>query len=537
MILTGFIRRLLRDTGGQVLLFAAVMVVAIIAFLLAIPNGTQATTQKVRAQTAADVGAFSGSVWLARTLNLNANMNIGIRSVHMWMVVLTMGEALGQALYKDTHDSTVHVMGQQLTLALLGSSDPLTAHSIEYPGAIGKLDTTAQWLRTLQDDITGSFVDLAAALGSEEAGRGVGAYPASQAAGGRVLVRTNDTIPLLAENDSGNALLFADLNQLGANLENVPTGDDNVGDAHGTIIVSPTTWDVWAYYTDSSRWYHARQVLQRMYTKCVIQELYNTVNGATDTVIEYRQHPGNWQKAYIQGDSWGHWLYYSGEPAGQHTPWIWPNGVGKSPYKNSPPWQFVSGHPSDNRYKRDTVWQADLHISKSDTLASWVYTWPDTGALLDSSLIWLRDSGDVVESSMVHITAIYTGAESTVGHKGGIVPPREVNPAREFQTVAYVWRQGASNSPYGLGAPMGGSLFPRGGVAPKSPLFTVSQSVPYLARDNPTQYERFFAPAWDSKLTPLDSAGVLVINSDTEYGGHSRNSFDLEELRKNALLP
>ena len=76
-------RRLFRDTSGQVLLFGAVLVLAILAFLLAMPNATRVTTQKVRAQTSADVGAFTGSVWLARALNLTSNMNIGIRSVYV----------------------------------------------------------------------------------------------------------------------------------------------------------------------------------------------------------------------------------------------------------------------------------------------------------------------------------------------------------------------------------------------------------------------------------------------------------------------
>src|SRR5437763_550380 len=112
MRLTRLAGRLLHDTSGQILLFAAVMGVAILAFLLAVPNGTQVTTQKVRTQTSADVGAFTGSIWLSRSLNLTASMNIGIRSVHMWMVVLTMGEALAQALYKDTRDSSVNALGQ-----------------------------------------------------------------------------------------------------------------------------------------------------------------------------------------------------------------------------------------------------------------------------------------------------------------------------------------------------------------------------------------------------------------------------------------
>ena len=528
--------RLVRDTGGQVLLFGVVLVVAVLAFLLAVPNGTQATTQKVRAQTAADVGAFSGSVWLARSLNLNANLNIGIRSVYTWMTVLTTGEALAQALYSDTVHNSVQTLAKDLTMALLGTDDPVTAHDAEYPAAITKLDETALWLRDLQDDISGSFVDLAATLGSEEAGRNAGAYPASDAAGGRVLVRTNDLTPLLAESDSGDALLYADLAQLGTRLEHIPTDDSNITDAHGTIIISPTTWDVWAYYTDSSRWYRVRQVLVRMYQKCVVQTFYNTETHVYDSAAEYRLQPGDWLNAYIQGDSWGHWVLRCNE-TGPHTPFTWPNGDTLPPYKN-PVWQFVEGHPSDNRYKRDTVFEADLHIAKDESLGYWVYDRPDTGGLLDSSLIWVRDSGDLVDTSSVEIAGIYVGAESTVGHKGDRVRPRRVNPEREFQTVAYVWRHGASGSPYGLGAVLGGKLFPRSEVAPLSPLFTVAKSLPYLAGASPTEYDRFFVPAWDVRLAPMDSAGVLVITSDTAYPRHSGSSFNnLDDLRKYVLLP
>ncbi|MBM3332889.1 hypothetical protein FJY68_13750 [candidate division WOR-3 bacterium] len=532
-----FTSRIFRDEKGQVLLFSIVLALAIIAFLLVVPNATRVTTQKVRAQTAADVGSFTGSIWLSRSLNLNANMNIGIRSIHMWMVVLTMGEALAQALYKDTSHASVREMGEGLTLALLGTSDPVTAHSVEYPGAIQQLDAAALWLRSLQDDISASFSDLAAALGSEEASRTVGSYPATQTAGGRVLVRTNDTIPLLAEDDSGDALIFADLAQLGSSLEHIPTGDSNITDAHGLIIVSPTTWDVWAYYTDSSRWYRVRQVLKRMYQKTIIQVFYNTVTGVYDTAAEYRQKPGKWMNAYLQGDSWGHWVVSCNESV-PHTPFIWPNGVGNEPYKNSPPWIFISGHPSDNRYKRDTVWQADLHIPKNDTLGQWIYTYPDSGNLLDSSFIWIRDSGDVVDTSTIRITGVYVGAESTIGHKGGKVRPRRVNPDREFHTVAYAWRQEGSTAPYGMGAKIGGKLFPRSKVAPASPLFTVGQSQPYLGRTNPAAYDYFFTPAWDARLVAMDSAGVHVILGDTAYPGRSRSSFNnLDELRRHVLLP
>ena len=525
-------RRLLRDTSGQYLLFGAVLVIAILAFLLVIPNGTQVTTQKMRAQTAADAGAFTGSVWLARSLNLNANMNIGIRSVYTWMTVLTMGEALAKALYSDSLDPSVRAMGQGITTALFGSSNPVTVGSVEYPGSIQKLDTAAQWLYNLQDDIGANFSSVAATLGGEEASRNSGAYPASQAAGGWAIVRTNDTVPLLVASTTGDSLMYAYLNQFPAALQTIPTLDTNIGPATGQIIISPTTHDVWAYYGDSSQWYDVRQVLHRMYQKCVIQTWHNTSNNAYDTMIEYRQHPGGWQNTYMKGDSLAHWLWQCNEPGHVHTP-IVQIGVGKY----APPWQFIEGHPSNNRYKRDTVW-TKKHMAKKPYINQWIYNYPNTGPLLDQSKPFVNDSGDVVESSMVVCTGFYTGNESTVGYKGPKVRPRQVNPNRKFHTASYVWRQGGSSSPYGLGAPIGGTLFPRSAVAATSPLFTVARAEPYAGTSSPTAYQNFFTPAWDVRLTPMDSTGVQEICSDTAYGSHTHNSFNnLQDLRKYALLP
>jgi len=85
---------------------------------------------------------------------------------------------------------------------------------------------------------------------------------------------------------------------------------------------------------------------------------------------------------------------------------------------------------------------------------------------------------------------------------------------------------------------VGGSLFPRGAVAAASPLLSVARSEPFMPMSTASGYEYYFTPAWDVKLTPLDSIGVVEITSDTAYAAHSRSSFDnLEDLRKHVLLP
>jgi hypothetical protein len=535
MGVTRFGRRLLRNDDGQVLLFGAIVILLLFVFMLAIPNGTRVVTQKVRAQTAADAGAFTGSIWLARALNLNANLNIGMRSVYTWMTVLTVSEALAQAFQSDSHDVSVRAMGQEITLALFGSSDPVSTSYTEYAAAIEKLDSTTQWLYALQGDIAESFHDVAATLGTEEACRNAGAYPPSQTAGGWALVRTNDTLPMLVEDDSGDALMYGDLLQLGPALESIPTNDSNIGPATGQVVIDPNTWDVWAYYGDSSNWCDVRQRRKRFYKKAVIQVFQNKSTGVIDTGIQYSGPGGGEYTSYVQGDSWATWIISCGE-GGSHTPWIWPNGKPNPPYKNTAAWTLLKCQPTNNKYKMDTCWVAHLRVRKGTVAFGYwnVGKWEPGDSLLPG----ITEGGFEVESSFAYPSDFYTGAESTVGHKGPKVRPRRVNPDREFHKVSYVWRQGASTAPYGLGPPMGGSLFPRSKVAAPSPMLTVARSVPYLNKDNPTAYDYFFARAWDVKLTPLDSAGVLEITSDTAYSSHSQNSFDnLEDLRKYVLLP
>jgi hypothetical protein len=524
--------RFFRDTSGQVLLFGAVLVLAILAFLLAMPNATRVTTQKVRAQTSADVGAFSGSIWLARSLNLTSSLNIGIRSVYTWMTVLTVGEAMAQALQADSHDVSVRTIGQGITSALFGSSNPVTVSYTEYPAAIAKLDTTAQWLYTLQGDLATSFSSVAATLGSQEASRNMGVYPSTQTAGGYAIVRTNDSVPLLVANTVGDSMLYADLLRLGPALDTIPTMDPNIGPATGRIIIDPTTWEIRAYYGDSSNWCDVRQRLKRFYKKAVIQEFRNKSTGVIDSAIQYSGPGGGTYTSYVQGDSWAKWILRCQE-SGTHTPFIWPNGEPNSPYKNTAAWTLVKCSPTNNKYKMDTCWVKRLRVLKSSVAYSYwnVGKW-EPG---DSILPGVTDSGFEVESSFAYPTDFYTGAESTVGHKGARVRPRRVNPERAFHTVSYVWQRGASSSPYGMSPPLGRTLFPRNAVAPASPLFAVAQAVPFLP-GGVTDF--FFEPGWDVRLTALDSVGVADITSDTAFASHTQGSFDnLEDLRKYVLLP
>jgi hypothetical protein len=196
---------------------------------------------------------------------------------------------------------------------------------------------------------------------------------------------------------------------------------------------------------------------------------------------------------------------------------------------NTTDWTLNGTHPGNNRYKTDTVWTHRHMAKRLDTAGMRNY-------IPTAESIYMAQHGDDRSSYYWIPTGFYTGAESTVPIKGARVRPSRVNPAREFHTVSYVWRSGASTSPYGLGPPMGGTLFPRS-VAAQSPMMSVARSVPFLPTSSATAYGYFFAPAWDVKLTPFDSLGIVEITGDTAYGTHTRNSFALQDLRKHVLLP
>lgn len=531
-----FIRRLLRDTSGQVLLFGAVLVVAILAFLLMIPNGTQVTTQKVRAQTAADVGAFSGSVWLARSLNLNANLNVGIKSVYTWATVLTMGSALAQAMFSDTcvDDVGVPEMGQALVTALFGTADPPTDVTYdEYPAALSSLNSTALWLAELQDDIAINFHEVAATLGTDEANSNLGVSAPSEAAGGWVLVRSNDstdTASLLGGGAQGDSLMYTDLRLMADNLESLPTGNENIGPAVGTIVIDRDSMDIYAYYGYTSEWWQVQYFMH--YTMFWIGQVFRDT-GVTPPVIDtqyaYFQDPGRppfqnflqaytWPDARRDRDSWAPWSPYN-------------PGVGR----RNPPgsYQYLERiEGGNNKYKIDTVWWVPNNLPKwYDT--SWYLPGGDSVVIPDSD--WVHDSTHFVRD-------YFKGADSTELHTFGKVSPRRPNPDREYHSVSYVWKQwSTAGEPYGPGVALGGTLFPRSKVAARSPLFTVARSVPYLAISAPNAHDYYFTPGWDVRITPFDSIGVQEIMSDTAAGGyavHTRGAFNhLEKLRKYVLLP
>ncbi len=530
------VRGLVRDDNGQVLLYGAVIAVVLLIFLLVIPNSTHVMTQKVRSQTAADAGAYTGSVWLARGLNLNASLNVGVKSMYTWMTVLTMASALAQALYSDTHDLSVRQMGQGITQALFDNSDPVYVANNVYPQAIQKLAETMQWLGTMQDDIARTFPMVAQTAGGQEACRNAsGGDPASQNPGGATLVSTGDTLPTEV-NGAGDSLVYFHLLQLAAALDTIPTNDPNIGPATGVILVDPNNLEIRAYYGDSSEWCTVRQVLKRLYKKPVVQTFRHNYTNVIDSGIEYFQSSGGSRYvSYLQGDSWARYVLVCNE-GGPHTPFIWPNGRPTPPYKNTAMWTLLNCHPGDARYKIDTVWIENYVVRRSDpAYGRWnVGRWQPG----DSILPGVSDSGFEVESSYAYPTDFYTGAESTRGNQGTRVRPRRLSPDADLFTVSFVWRLGdTSQSPFGPAPRLGRAVLPRERVAAPCPMLSVAQARPYLALASPTEEDYFFSPNWEVRLVPIDSAGVYQITSDPRYEANRLSAINLEDLLKYVLLP
>jgi hypothetical protein len=533
MLVTRLGRKLLRDTRGQVMLFGIILMVALLAFMLLIPNGTQVATQKMRAQTAADAGAYTGSVWLARSLNLSANMNIGVRSVHTWMTVLTMGAALASALNTDSFDVSVRQLGSDIAYALFNNYDPVAVAYSVYPVSIESLSVTEQWLQELQDDVAVSLPVVGQEIAAAEARRTAsGGNPASENPGAEVLILTNsidtltgDTISMLVETPTGDSLLYSDLIEVAASLESIPTMDENIGPATGLIFVDTATMDISAYYGTRSQWLSLKQIVTGLF---VVRQWYDPTAKFPAPGIAPES-----TKKFFHEHKPTQWMPYVGYSAtGQLTKWIDPQfkamgwyAYGRQGYATPKPGDSIVAHIRHWKLATDPTWAADTGLSPACTI-------PELMPYIDSGMeiIWSGPDSPFE-------TDFYVGAESTDGHLGSKVRPRRLNPDREFHAVSYVWRTGADTSPRGPGPRYGGGLFNRGGVPAPMPMVTVARSVPFLAINSPTEEDYFFSPNWDVRLTLLDEAALQDIATGEAYAKLGIDSLNLEELRKYVLLP
>jgi hypothetical protein len=323
---------------------------------------------------------------------------------------------------------------------------------------------------------------------------------------------------LLVADDTGDSLLYASMLRLEPALDTIPINDTTIGAATGTIAVDPSDLETKAYYSVSSTMYDVKQVINRKY-KYAVRQIYWLERTSScydaDTATAYFDTKNQLYNQYLSGSKW---IKTPTAPHGYY--WIIYNKTGLT-----------------NKWGRDTVVRGK-HVCRTPS-SKWNYHPYTSGKGICPDAQPHLATGDSIDSSMTYAsTDVYVGAESTTGILGPTVRLRRVNPNREFHTVSYVWRQEASTSPYGLGAVLGGALFPRSAVAAPSPMVTLARSEPFVAVSTPSASDLYFTPSWDVRLTPMDSAGLSEICSDTGFGGHTHGSFDnLEDLRKYALLP
>ena len=532
-----FARRLLHDTDGQVLLLGVILLAALLAFMLVIPNGTKATTQKMRTQTAADAGAFTGSIWLARALNLSANMNVGIKSMYTWMTVLTAAEALALAL--DSLAGT-RALACNMTSALFLNNDPRYAGVNVYPQSIRMLDTTAKWLYDLQTDIAGSFPVVAQTMGSSEARRDAsGGNASSQNPGGMVLARTQDSLSLVASH-SGDSLVYSALMQLGAALgsgmPNPLPDTTNVRKPTASVTIDSATYEIKARYKLPSRWSTLAQKDSffiypppLVYMKKRVTQFCDSASKEDTAFKEWLWPFGDWQ-AYRNGTNWIHdWL--------DRRYWSLVKCTDTTIILHVPDQVFFDSTFTMRKFT-DMTDTAKWHRDSSHYWGPPYY--PSPGDSLSPRAQYLVDMGYSVIVQQSYFTFSWdttTAAESTRGNQGTRLRPRRLNPGRKLYAVSYVWRLAGTVSPLGMGAAVGGALFPRSRVAAPCPMLAVARAEPFLAGSQQTTAGYFFTPGWDVRLTPLDSAGVQDICSDTAYTSHSLTSLNLQNLRKYVLLP
>lgn len=72
------IRKLNRDEGGQSLVFVALVLLVLVAFMAVVVNVGHQVNTKIEIQNTADAAAVSGAAWLARGYNLVAGLNQGM---------------------------------------------------------------------------------------------------------------------------------------------------------------------------------------------------------------------------------------------------------------------------------------------------------------------------------------------------------------------------------------------------------------------------------------------------------------------------
>jgi hypothetical protein len=523
--------RLYRDTDGQVVFFVVLVMLALLAFMMTIPNVTHVTVEKMRAQTSADAGAFTASIWLARALNLIAVLNIGIRSMYMWMIVLTAAIALAVLLFSLAEvpfvGQALAAIGIMISSVFFWNPDPHTASIDSYPKSIQALANTAKWLYNLQSDIARNFPWVALTMGTTQACYNVsGGNPLSLNPGGVALVKPSDSIPLVPDE---NNLMLSTLSGLAGQLSSgVPeTGVPDVSDPSGGINVDPNTFEMKSQYTISRPLWG--QVIQDF--RC--DSGYKHLHQEYDSIkLPSRREFGD-RTFSMPEESRTFQQYWSGNS------WIRPQ------YRNGA-WRLVSP-PQVTKMPRDTEVKTVAQFTDMKSEQAWFH---------DSSLYWspplypvagkavlpaaqtLISYGYVETNSYFKFTMMYetTATESTKGEQGEKVLPRRLDPDADLHSESFVWRLGQGGGGLGLNPAIAQRIFPASRVGAPYPLLAVARAEPYLDKDNIKDEDYYFAPDWDAKIAPFNPTSADEDSSDQRYRDNHLDEIDLDRLLEYVLL-
>ncbi len=232
-------KEIYEDKSGQILVFVLSILFVLVLFWLLLPNVSAVTVLKMRAQTAADAGAYTGSVWLARGLNLITCFNIGIRHMYMWILSLTIICAIVLTLVAISgFFSPAFGIAQVICLAL-GWGDPNNALAA-YREDVKNLYKSAQWLSEREEDIARIFPILAVIDGSRIATINMGGFRGIGSQGGFCIIlpmaQRREPLSIQLKEDKGALLQFLS-DYAGALSGEGPNFGENFGEGRGGVSI------------------------------------------------------------------------------------------------------------------------------------------------------------------------------------------------------------------------------------------------------------------------------------------------------------
>jgi hypothetical protein len=534
----GRLLRRLREFGGrqdgQVMLFVILIMVALLAFMLSIPNVTYVTTAKMRAQTAADSGAYTASIWLARALNLIAILNVGIKWMYIWIMIQTMlmavlalldvlvfsGIGTTIAVAISTGIQFIFFAGTFYTPGFpppLGSGPAAIKQAPRYKDQVKALKANARWFYGMQTDIATTFPGLAIIMGTAEAKKNMGGDFVQWDRGGFALVLPNGAgeIPLVPD----KSIFLKTLEQYSKLFEDGPSLGEEAGDESNSFtfnddlsIEAKASTDRWDKVTVYQRWSHsAVEVYQKWRHKV------------------FRGITRERQKKFLD--------------PGEAAPYA--SGAACLP----PPlplqdWELIDVNSWDTEstqvQSQQFEWKG-LSKSEQDKIRK---KWEEPqDNPVNSAAEDLRDQGfscPVGNAWKVPKKVAEDTSEKSESEPENQQPiPRRVDPDHEPMTVAFSWQADLAGSPgkFGPEPVMARALFPGQRVAPVYPLTGVGEAHPYLDIDNPKEADYFYAPQWDAKLRPISSEGAGQVSNENGYKTQaSRGGFDIMQLLGLVLL-